>query len=58
MTISAVISNYYRIPLPSVLTDSTHGKMTSFEIICVRIQDKIGNEGLGYTFTVGVVGSN
>ena len=53
MTISTVISNYYRIPLPSVLTDSTHGNLSSFEIICVRIQDKIGNEGLGYTFTVG-----
>ena len=57
MTISTVISNYYRIPLPSVLTDSTHGKLSSFEIICVRIQDKIGNEGLGYTFTVGSGGA-
>ena len=57
MTISRVISNYYRIPLPTVLTDSTHGNLSSFEIICVRIQDKIGNEGLGYTFTVGSGGA-
>ncbi len=57
MTISKVISNYYRIPLPTVLTDSTHGKLSSFEIICVRIQDEIGNEGLGYTYTVGSGGA-
>ena len=27
--------------------------MRSFELICVRIQDNLGNEGLGYTYTVG-----
>ena len=56
MSISNIRSNYYRIRLPDVLTDSTHGEMSSFEIICVRIQDNMGNEGLGYTYTVGTGG--
>ena len=46
-------SNFYRIPLPVVLTDSTHGEMTSFELITVRIVDGDGAEGVGYTYTVG-----
>ena len=56
MSISNIRTNYYRIRLPHVLTDSTHGEMSSFEIICVRVQDTMGNEGLGYTYTVGTGG--
>ena len=43
----------YRIPLPTVLTDSTHGAMAAFELITVRLRDEEGAEGTGYTFTVG-----
>src|SRR4051794_41814857 len=53
---SAIVNleaGYYRVPLPSVLTDSTHGEMRAFELCTVRIRDADGAEGVGYTFTVG-----
>lgn len=46
-------SDLYRIPLPEVLTDSTHGAMRAFEIVTARVRDADGAEGVGYTFTVG-----
>src|SRR6202453_1089893 len=46
-------SGFYRIPLPTVLTDSTHGQMRAFELNTVRLKDSDGAEGVGYTFTVG-----
>ena len=52
----AIISldpGFYRVPLPSVLTDSTHGEMRAFELCTVRVRDADGIEGVGYTFTVG-----
>ena len=47
----------YRIPLPVVLSDSTHGDMSAFELITVRVRDADGAEGVGYTYTVGRGGS-
>jgi L-alanine-DL-glutamate epimerase-like enolase superfamily enzyme len=46
-------TGHYRVPLPSVLTDSMHGVMRDFEIVTVRLRDREGTEGTGYTFTVG-----
>ena len=43
----------YRIPLPTTLTDSTHGAMQQFELLIVRVHDADGTEGVGYSFTVG-----
>lgn len=54
--IASLRSDFYRIPLPVVLTDSTHGEMTYFELITVRIVDGDGAEGVGYTYTVGAGG--
>ena len=54
--IASLRSDFYRIPLPVVLTDSTHGEMTSFELITVRVVDGDGAEGVGYTYTVGAGG--
>jgi L-alanine-DL-glutamate epimerase-like enolase superfamily enzyme len=51
--IETVASGFYRVPLPTVLTDSTHGEMRAFELITVRVRDADGAEGSGYTFTVG-----
>ncbi len=51
--IASTITGYYRIPLPEVLTDSTHGIMRDFELVTARITDSDGAEGVGYTFTVG-----
>lgn len=44
---------YYRVPLPVVLTDSTHGVMRDFELITARVTDADGVEGVGYSYTVG-----
>ncbi|WP_293862818.1 mandelate racemase/muconate lactonizing enzyme family protein [uncultured Alsobacter sp.] len=46
-------TGFYRIPLPQVLTDSTHGQMRDFELNTIRVRDADGAEGVGYTFTVG-----
>lgn len=51
--IAGVTTAAYRIALPSVLTDSTHGAMAHFELITARVRDADGAEGVGYTFTVG-----
>ncbi|EIM25681.1 mandelate racemase/muconate lactonizing enzyme family protein [Microvirga lotononidis] len=51
--ITSIEPGFYRIPLPSVLTDSMHGEMRDFELNTVRIRDADGAEGVGYTFTVG-----
>jgi len=51
--ITSIETGFYRIPLPAVLTDSTHGEMRAFELNTVRIRDGDGAEGVGYTFTVG-----
>ncbi len=51
--IASIETGFYRIPLPVVLTDSTHGAMSHFELITVRVRDGDGAEGVGYSFTVG-----
>jgi L-alanine-DL-glutamate epimerase-like enolase superfamily enzyme len=55
--IKRIDTGLYRIPLETVLSDSTHGTMTHFELITVRIHNEDGAEGMGYTFTVGANGS-
>lgn len=50
--IDDVRADLYRLPLPTVLTDSMHGVMDSFELVTVRIRDSDGVEGLGYTYAV------
>jgi len=51
--LTSIEPGYYRVPLPEVLTDSTHGEMRAFELNTVRLRDADGAEGVGYTFTVG-----
>src|SRR4051812_50098252 len=51
--IVSVEPGFFRIPLPVVLTDSTHGAMEAFELNTVRIRDAEGGDGVGYTYTVG-----
>jgi len=57
ITITSVEIGQYRIPLPVVLSDSTHGDIAEFELITVRIRDSTGIEGVGYTYTVGKGGA-
>ena len=49
--LAAIEPGFYRIPLATVLTDSTHGEMRAFELNTVRLRDADGAEGVGYTFT-------
>lgn len=57
MTIKSVESNLYRIELPVPLSDSTHGTMTHFELVTVRLRDSDGAEGVGWTYTTGTGGA-
>ena len=52
MKIEAVETDHFHIPLPTVLSDSTHGEMPYFELVTVKLRCD-GAEGLGYTYTVG-----
>jgi L-alanine-DL-glutamate epimerase-like enolase superfamily enzyme len=43
----------FRVPLPVVLSDSTHGTIEAFELITTTLRDAEGATGLGFTYTVG-----
>ena len=51
--IAKLVTDHYRVPLPVALSDSTHGVMTAFEVVTVRVTDADGEEGVGYTYTTG-----
>jgi len=53
MQISRVQVTAYRIPLPTVFSSSRHGQIPDIELVCVRLEDDEGAEGLGYTYTIG-----
>src|SRR5688500_1957991 len=55
--IADVRADHYRIPLPTALSDSTHGTIVGFELVTVRLRDADGGEGVGYTYTVGTGGA-
>ena len=57
MRIATLETGLYRIALPVALSDSTHGTITHFELITVRLRDTDGAEGVGYTYTVGAGGA-
>ena len=42
--ITSIEPGFYRIPLPTVLTDSMHGEMRAFELNTVRVRDSDGAE--------------
>lgn len=55
--IEVASADHYRVPLPTVFTDSTHGAMAAFELITVQLRDADGAEGVGYTHTLGPGGA-
>lgn len=57
MTITHLDTGLYRIELPVPLSDSTHGTMTHFELVTVRLRDTDGAEGVGWTYTTGAGGA-
>ncbi len=58
MRIREIVVDHYAVPLPVVLSDSTHGDMDRFALVTARIRDDEGNEGLGYSYTVGDIGGD
>src|SRR5579885_3372567 len=56
-TVSAVQTDFYQVPLPVPLSDSTHGLIPHFELVIVRLRDSDGASGLGYTYTVNSGGA-
>ena len=57
MRIREVQTDHYVIPLPTALSDSTHGTIGKFELVTVRLSDADGATGVGYTYTVGAGGT-
>ena len=55
--ISCIETCHYRLPLTHPMTDASHGVMTHFEVILVKLQTESGLQGCGYTYTIGVGGS-
>ena len=58
MTLSDIRIDHYNIPLPVVLSDSTHGDISHFALVTVRVTDSDGAQGMGYTYTVGNIGGS
>ena len=56
MKIAAIECDLFFIPLPEVMSDSTHGRIEFFSHITVRVHDQDGTVGTGYTYTVGKTG--
>src|SRR5919198_521248 len=56
MLIREVRADHYVIPLPTALSDSTHGTIDGFELVTARVLDAEGAEGVGYSYTVGAGG--
>ena len=48
--ITSIFINHFQIPLPVTLSDATHGQMSQFDLITVKIVDSEGAEGIGYTY--------
>ena len=55
--ITSIETRHYRIPLPVVMSDSTHGDISHSGLIVARVRDADGAEGVGYTYTVNDIGS-
>jgi L-alanine-DL-glutamate epimerase-like enolase superfamily enzyme len=56
MRIDTIQAQHFQIPLPTTLSDSTHGEITHFTLVTVQVRNEQGQEGLGYTYTVGKIG--
>jgi L-alanine-DL-glutamate epimerase-like enolase superfamily enzyme len=56
LRVDSIAVDHYEIPLPKVLTDSTHGEMRHFAVVMARVRTNEGVSGLGYTYTVGKTG--
>ena len=55
--VDSIEVHHYRIPLPTVLSDSTHGEISHSGLVVAQVRDTDGAEGIGYTYTVNDIGS-
>ena len=58
MKLASIRVDHYDIPLPEVLSDSTHGDISRFALVTVQVTDTEGARGEGYTYTVGNIGGS
>lgn len=54
--IKDVLVEYYRIPLPELVSDAKHGVHTHFEVPIVKVITDDDRVGVGYTYTGGFGG--
>ena len=45
--IKHIAADHFQVPLPLALSDSTHGEITHFGLVTVRLTDAQGREGTG-----------
>ena len=57
MRITSLETRHYNLPLTHPMTDATHGVMTCFEVVLVKLTTDTGLQGCGYTYTIGVGGA-
>ena len=50
--------DHYCIPLPQILSDSTHGQIASFGLNTACVMTADGLSGLGYSYVVGNIGGS
>ncbi len=51
--IKRIEARLFAVPLPDVLSDAMHGDITHFQLVTVTVTLDTGEEGTGYTYTVG-----
>lgn len=57
LIIKSVETKHYQLPLTHPMTDASHGVMTRFEVVLVKLETDCGLAGHGYTYTIGCGGS-
>lgn len=57
LNITDIQADHFCIPLDTPLSDATHGEITHFGLVTVQMTCTNGEQGLGYTYTVGDIGT-
>ena len=57
LIIQRVETKHYHLPLTHPMTDASHGIMTHFEVVLVKLETDCGLTGYGYTYTIGCGGA-
>ncbi len=57
LIVESVETKHYLLPLTHPMSDASHGVMTHFEVVLVKLKSECGLAGHGYTYTIGCGGS-